>query len=111
MRFEIDVRSALIGAGFLGLVGLVSSQTPSGVTPISRVEKSPIRVAGIPDPRDMIVINEGEPFIQLTVKTTGELYALADTVRQQNIEDGWTDADESSLTRERSRRRWCMNRS
>ena len=43
-------------------------------------------------------INEGKPFVQVTVKTTEELYALADTFRQQDIEDGWTDADESSLT-------------
>ena len=36
-------------------------------------------------------INEGDPFVQLTVRTTEELQALAEKFRQQDIEDGWTD--------------------
>ena len=36
-------------------------------------------------------INEGDPFVQLTVKTTEELQALAEKFRQQDIEDGWSD--------------------
>ncbi len=37
-------------------------------------------------------INEDEPFYQLTVETTEALHALAEKVRQQDIEDGWIDA-------------------
>ncbi len=37
-------------------------------------------------------INEGKPFLQLTTQTEDELYTLAETVRQQDIEDGWNDA-------------------
>ena len=39
-------------------------------------------------------INEGEPFVQLTVNTTDELRALTEKLRQDDIEDGWTDAGE-----------------
>jgi len=37
-------------------------------------------------------INEGDPFIQVTVQTTEQLQALAEKCRQEDIEDGWADA-------------------
>ncbi len=43
-------------------------------------------------------INEGSPFLQLTVETTEELHALAEKFRQQDMEDGWTDAGDNLLT-------------
>ena len=39
-------------------------------------------------------INEGAPFVQVTVKTQEKLLAVAETFRQQDMEDGWTDADD-----------------
>jgi hypothetical protein len=39
-------------------------------------------------------MNQGTPFVQVTVKTKEELLALAETFRQQDMEDGWTDADD-----------------
>ena len=37
-------------------------------------------------------INEGDPFIQVTVQTTEQLQALAEKCRQEDVEDGWADA-------------------
>ena len=34
-------------------------------------------------------MNEGQPFVRVTVKTEGKLLALAETFRQQDMEDGW----------------------
>ena len=39
-------------------------------------------------------MNEGAPFVQVTVKTQEKLLAVAETFRQQDMEDGWTDADD-----------------
>ncbi len=36
-------------------------------------------------------MNQGTPFVQVTVKTKEELLTLAETFRQQDMEDGWTD--------------------
>ena len=37
-------------------------------------------------------INEGAPFIEVTVRTTEELQALAEKCRQEDMEAGWADA-------------------
>ena len=39
-------------------------------------------------------INEGDPFVRKTVKTIEELQGLAETFRQQDIEDGWSDTSD-----------------
>ena len=39
-------------------------------------------------------MNEGAPFVQVTVKTQEKLLAVAETFRQQDMEDGWTDAND-----------------
>ncbi len=37
-------------------------------------------------------IDEGDPFIQVTVRTTEQLRALAEKCRREDIEAGWADA-------------------
>ncbi len=103
MRFEVDVRSMLVGAGLLAAIGwMVGWQETSGVTPITRVENPPIRVVGIPDPRDIILIEEGVPYVvpaerSLVLTALGahtassNVYLNVDGFRQVSAQAGLND--------------------
>jgi len=62
---SIHPLSALAGAGLLGLILMASgaAQTPVPLQQIATGQTGLIRVAGIPDPRQMLVIREGTPFV------------------------------------------------
>jgi hypothetical protein len=62
---KIHSLSALAGAGALGLVMLVAGamQVPRSPAADTALGAGPIQVAGIPDPRQMLVIREGTPYV------------------------------------------------
>lgn len=57
--------SALAGAGLLVLVLTATGamQVPGSVRRIPPCTPGPVRVVGIPDPRTMLIIREGTPFV------------------------------------------------
>jgi len=75
MKLVIDLPSALIGAGVLALVGVaVAAQDVSPMKrdaveiPATAFGDAPIKVVGIPDPRDIIRITEGTPYVVPTAQ-------------------------------------------
>src|SRR5262245_8456641 len=62
---RIHPPSALAGAGLLGLVLLATGALRASVPiqEISTLPRGPVRVAGIPDPRDMIVVTDNTPLV------------------------------------------------
>ena len=57
--------SALAGAGPLGLVLMATGavQTPVPIAKLTRPFPGSVQVIGIPDPREMLIIREGTPFL------------------------------------------------
>jgi len=92
---SIHPLSALAGAGLLGLILVASgaAQTRSLFHQIP-TGSGTVRVAGIPDPRDMLVIREGTPFVvpqgKLLVVTA--LGATANSVTVNLMIDGQREA-------------------
>jgi len=88
--------SALAGAGLLGLALLASGavQVPGSAQPIM-FSNGLVRVAGIPDPRQMVVIKEGAPFIvpagKILVVTA--LGALTNGIVVDLLVDGQKEAE------------------
>ena len=62
MKIVIAPMSALAGAGLLGLT-LVAAGATQGHGPARVRIVHPVDVVGIPDPRDIIVIDEGTPYV------------------------------------------------
>ena len=62
---KIHSFSALAGAGALGLLMMVAGamQVPRSLAADTVLGPGPIQVAGIPDPRQMLVIREGTPYV------------------------------------------------
>jgi len=62
---EIHTRSALIGASLLAVTLLATGavQVPLRVQQLPVAPCGLVQVLGIPDPRNMIVIQEGAPFV------------------------------------------------
>ena len=61
---KVGTKTALLAVGiFVALWLFTGWQRVSGVTPITRVPKPPDGVVGIPDPREVFVIEEGSPYV------------------------------------------------
>src|SRR5438093_7366472 len=90
---SIHPLSALAGAGLLGLVLLAAAavQAPIRVQPFPDCAGL-VRVAGIPDPRQMIVIKEGTPFVVpadklLSITGLGATHDVADVTLRVDGQD------------------------
>ena len=92
--------SALAGAA-LAAVSLLASSAVQTTThsSIPAPWRDPIRVVGIPDPRDMVLIKEGQPFIV----PPGRTFVL--TGMGHVVSDGQPGADHGTDRQRRDRNR------